>query len=118
MFLRWMLNSLIILALPYLLPGIQVGSFWTALLVALVLGILNALVRPILIIITLPITLLSLGLFIFILNALLIWFTSSIVKGFEVRSFGSAVLAALVLWLGSMITNGLVKGRPKNSAHH
>lgn len=111
MLLRWLINALIILSLPYLIPGIHVASFWTALLVALVLGILNALVRPILIILTLPITLVSLGLFIFVLNALLLWLTSTLVKGFEVKSFGAALLASIIMWIGSMVTNSIVKGR-------
>ncbi|MBI4092976.1 MAG: phage holin family protein [Candidatus Kerfeldbacteria bacterium] len=109
MLLRWILNSLIILALPYLISGITVRNFWTALIVALVFGILNALVKPILIILTLPVTILSLGLFVFILNAVLLWLTSTIVKGFEIRSFSAAVLAAVVLWVGSMLINALSK---------
>ncbi|MBI4426815.1 MAG: phage holin family protein [Candidatus Kerfeldbacteria bacterium] len=109
MLLRWLLNSLLILVLPYIVPGISVANFWTALLVALVFGILNALVKPILIILTLPVTILSLGLFVFILNAILLWFTSTIVKGFEIRNFSAAVLAALVLWVGSMLVNLLTK---------
>lgn len=111
MLIRWLLNSLIILALPYIVPGVTVANFWTALLVALVFGILNALVKPILVILTLPVTILSLGLFVFILNAGLLWFTSTIVKGFEIHSFSAAVLAALVLWVGSMLVNMLTGKR-------
>lgn len=112
MIARWILNALVILALPYLVPGIHVAGFWSALIVALVLGILNALVRPILVLLTLPITFLTLGLSVFLLNALLVWLTSSIVKGFEVDGFVPALLAALILWLGSMVTNTLIQHRP------
>jgi len=115
MLIRWFINTLIILALPYLIPGISVHSFWAALLTALVLGILNALVRPILIIMTLPITIVTLGLFLIILNAILVWFTSTIVKGFEVTGFLPALEAAIVIWFGSLLTNGLVKGKTKRS---
>ncbi|MBI4090249.1 MAG: phage holin family protein [Candidatus Kerfeldbacteria bacterium] len=111
MLLRLILNSLVILALPYLMAGITVRNFWTALLVALVFGVLNALVKPILVILTLPVTIITLGLFVFILNALLLWFTSTIVKGFEIRSFSTAILAAVILWIGSMLINGLTGKR-------
>lgn len=115
MLFRWVLNSLVILALPYLISGVTVKNFWTALVVALVFGILNALVKPILVILTLPVTVLTLGLFIFILNATLLWFTSTIVKGFEIRSFSTAILAAVVLWIGSMLVNMLTGKRRLNS---
>lgn len=115
MLLRWILNSLVILALPYLVSGITVRNFWTALLVALVFGILNALVKPILVILTLPVTIITLGLFVFVLNAALLWFTSTIVKGFEIRHFSTAILAAVILWIGSMLVNMLTGKRRLNS---
>ncbi len=108
--LRWALNALVVLAVPYIVPGVSVENFWAALLVALVLGVLNALVRPILVILTLPITILTLGLSILVLNGLLVWLASTVVKGFSVTGFLPALLAALVLWLGSVLTNALVKG--------
>lgn len=116
MLIRWFINTLIILALPYLIPGISVHSFWAALLTALVLGILNALVRPILVILTLPITIISLGLFLIVLNAILVWFTSTVVKGFEVTGFLPALEAAIVIWFGSLLTNGLIRGKKRQRA--
>jgi putative membrane protein len=114
MLFRWILNSLVILALPYLISGITVRNFWTALIVAMVFGILNALVKPILVILTLPVTILTLGLFVFVLNAALLWFTSTIVKGFEISSFSTALLAAVLLWIGSMLINLLTGKRRSN----
>lgn len=102
---RWLINALSVLLVAYVVPGIHVESFYTALLVAVVLGILNAVVRPILIILTLPITLVTLGLFTLVINAALFWLVSTWVKGFNVDSFGAAVLGALVLWVLSMLTN-------------
>jgi putative membrane protein len=78
-------------------------------LVVAALGILNALVRPILIFLTLPITLLTLGLFTLVINALLFWFVSTLVKGFHVSGFGAAFWGALVLWAFSWITNALLR---------
>lgn len=114
MIARWILNSLIILALPYLVPGINVGSFWSALIVALVLGIVNALIRPILIVLTLPITLLTLGFFILVINALLLLFVSTIVKGFDVSGFWPAFFGSIVIWAGSLLTNSLLHQDRKN----
>ena len=109
---RWLINALTVLLVAYVVPGIHVENFYTALIVALVLGILNAIVRPILIILTLPITLVTLGLFTLVINAALFWLVSTWVKGFNVDSFGAAVLGALVLWLLSLITNfGLKAGK-------
>ncbi len=96
-FIQWILSSLAIMISAYLLPGVHVSSFWAALVAALVIGILNVLIKPILIVLTLPINILTLGLFTFVINALLILLASSIVKGFEVQSFGWAFLFAIVL---------------------
>lgn len=103
-FLRWIVNALLIMIVAYLVPGFVVHSFYTALIVALVLGLTNAILRPILIILTLPVTVLTLGLFVFVINALLIMFVSSIVKGFEVNGFLPALIGALLL----TVLNGLV----------
>ena len=82
--------------LPYVLPAVQVSGFGTALLVALVLGLLNAIVRPILVVLTLPITVLTLGLFLFVINGLMFWLVARMFDGFTVTSFWWAVLAALI----------------------
>jgi len=107
--LRWFINALVILVLPYLIPGISVQNFYTALVVALFLGVLNALIRPILIVLTLPINILTLGLFVFVINALLVWFVSTFVKGFEVSGFLSAFIASLILSIISWLSNSLIR---------
>ncbi|MFA6588358.1 MAG: phage holin family protein [Patescibacteria group bacterium] len=107
--IRWFINALIVILVTYIVPGISVKSFYTALIVALILGILNAIIRPILVILTLPINLLTLGLFTLIINAVLFWLVSTIVKGFTVEGFGPAFLGALVLWLFSFLTNAVFK---------
>src|SRR5512135_2962634 len=94
--INWLITTAAILISAYLLPGIAIRSIGAALITALVLGLINAIVRPILVILTFPITVVTLGLFIFVLNALLVLLTSAIVPGFEVRSFGWALLFSLV----------------------
>ncbi|WP_273874062.1 phage holin family protein, partial [Serratia ureilytica] len=80
----------------YLLKGIHVAGFTSALIAALVLGLVNTLIRPILVILTLPVTILTLGLFIFIINALLFMFVGNVLSGFQVASFGSALLGSVL----------------------
>lgn len=106
---RWLLNAIALLVVANVVPGFGVDTFYTALIAALVLGLVNALIRPILLILTLPINILTLGLFTFVLNALMIWFASTIVKGFDVQGFVPAFLAGLLLWVVSMGTNWLIK---------
>lgn len=105
--LRWILNALALLLVTRVVPGVAIDDFYSALVVALVLGIVNALVRPVLVFLTLPINLLTLGLFTLVINALLFWFVSTLVKGFEVAGFAAAFWGALVLWAVSWITNSL-----------
>ena len=102
--LIWMCNALALLAVAYLLPGINVDGFTSALIAALVLGLINALIRPLLILLTLPITVLTLGLFILIINGLLFWFAGSVLRGFEVSGFWVGVMGAL---LYSIISSAL-----------
>lgn len=94
--LIWILNAVALLIVAYILPGITVASFGSALIAALVLGLLNMLVKPVLVLLTLPITIVTLGLFLLVLNALLFWFAGSILKGFQVDGFGWALLGALI----------------------
>ena len=107
--LRLIINALIIIGIAYLVPGISVSSFYTAMLVAIILGVINAIIRPVIILLTLPVNILSLGLFTLIINALLFWFTSTIVKGFQVEGFLPAFWGAFILWLVSWLTNGFIK---------
>ncbi len=107
--LRWLLSALTLLLVAYLVPGFIVANIYAALIAALILGFVNAIIRPILLLLTLPITLLSLGLFTFVINALMLWIVSTIVKGFDIESFGTALLAAVILWLVGFVTNALLE---------
>ena len=92
----WIINALALLALPYLMQSVQVDNIGTALVAALVLGLVNTLIRPLLVLLTLPVTLLTLGLFIFVINGVLFWLVAQLVGGFHVAGFWSAVGAALL----------------------
>jgi len=109
----WLINALALLALPYLVPSVQVESFYTALIAALLLGLVNSLVRPLLVLLTLPVTVVTLGLFVFVINALLFWFVASFVKGFSVAGFWSAFFGAIVYALVSWAASTLVFGPPR-----
>ncbi|OVZ55441.1 hypothetical protein CDO44_24855 [Pigmentiphaga sp. NML080357] len=106
--LVWLLNAVALLVVAYLLPGITVASFGSALIAALVLGLLNSLVKPVLVLLTLPITIVTLGLFLIVLNALLFWFAGSILKGFQVNGFWWAVIGALLYSLISGLLSAIV----------
>jgi putative membrane protein len=103
--IRWLLSSLSVVAAAYLLPGIHVANFLTAVIVSLVLGILNAVVKPLLVLLTLPITILTMGFFTFIINALLILLTSIIVHGFVVDGFLWALAFSVILSLTTLFTS-------------
>ena len=94
--LLWGLNALALLTVANFVPGIHVDSFGSALIAAFLLGLVNALIRPVLIVLTLPVTVLTLGLFIFVINGLLFWFVGSVLRGFVVDSFWYGVLGALL----------------------
>lgn len=100
---NWLLSALTIYLISQYVPGFKVDTFQTALIVAVVLGIFNAIIKPILIILTLPINILTLGLFTFVINALLIMATDYFVVGFTVTSFTPALIAAIVLWLINVV---------------
>lgn len=108
--LRWLISAGAVFLLPHLFASIEVKSFYTALLVAVVLGLLNAVVRPVLILLTLPVTLLTLGLFIFVINGLLFWFVSSFVAGFHVDGFWAALWGSVLYSLITFVLNALVFG--------
>jgi len=109
--LVWVINAVALLALPYVFSGIHVASFTNAMVAALVLGLINALIRPILILLTLPATILTLGLFIFVINGLLFWFVGSLDLGFTVDGFWTAVLGAVVYSVISWVLSALLPGR-------
>lgn len=94
-----LVNTIAVLVTGYILPGIHIATFWTALAVAIVLGIVNAILRPIIFILTLPINILTLGLFSFVIMGLMVYIVSAIVPGFKVDNFGWAILFALIVAL-------------------
>jgi putative membrane protein len=105
--LRWLISALALLALPYVISGIELKSFYVALIAAVLLGLVNAVIRPILILLTLPVTILTLGLFILVINALLFWFVGSFVEGFHVSGFWAgffgAILYSLITWAANAL---------------
>lgn len=104
----WLVNAAALFLLKYVFPWVTVDSFTAALIAALVLGLINALIRPILILLTLPVTLLTLGLFIFVINGLLFWWVGSFIDGFHVGGFWSGVFGAIVYSLISWLLASLV----------
>ena len=106
--LTWLINAAALLALPYLLHSVTVTSLGAALIAALVLGLVNTLIRPVLVILTLPVTVLSLGLFILVINAVLFWAVAHLVDGFQVAGFGSAFIAAIVYSIISWALSALL----------
>ena len=115
--LRWIISALALLALPYVVSGIELKSFYVALIAAVVLGLVNAVIRPVLILLTLPVTVLTLGLFILVINALLFWFVGSFVEGFHVGGFWAgffgAILYSLITWAANAL---LFDPHPPSSA--
>ncbi len=109
--LLWFLNALALLAVTYLLPSIQVSGLGAALLAALVLGFFNTLVRPVLTILTLPITVITLGIFYLVLNGLLFWLASAFIPGFEVHGFGSAVVGAILYGVIAWVLSALIPNK-------
>lgn len=111
--IRWFVNALALMLVAYLYSGVQVTGIIHALLAALVLGLVNAVIRPILVILTLPVTLLTLGLFIFVINALLFWLVAEIVKGFTVTSFTAALVGSLMYSVITILTSWLISSPKK-----
>lgn len=105
--LRWIISTITLLLVARVLDGFEFTSFYSALITALILGFVNALIRPILVLLTLPITLITFGLFLFVVNALMLWFVASIVKGFSIDTFQTALIAALIIWAINFIADWL-----------
>ena len=110
---RWIVNAAALLLVAYLYPGVAVESFLAAAIAALVLGLVNALVRPLLVVLTLPVTLLTLGLFLFVINALLFWLVAEIVPGFRVTGFVAALVGSILYSLITLVTSWLLFPRKK-----
>lgn len=111
--LVWLLNAVALLIVAQLLPGIELRSFGTALLAAVLLGLINAVLRPLLILLTLPVTLLTLGLFIVVINGSLFWFGGSLIDGFIVSGFWPGLFGALLYSLITWVFNSTLAGRGK-----
>ena len=110
---HWLLNSIALMGVAYLMPSIDVSSFWSALVAALLLGLVNTIIRPILILLTLPATVLTLGLFIFVINGLLFWMVGSFVQGFVVAGFWAGVIGAIVYSIISWLLAALLLAGPR-----
>ena len=113
--LRWLLNTLALFVVAYIVPNFYYRDWIALAIAALVLGLLNAIVRPILVLITLPLTIITLGLFLFVLNAIMLEITAAIVPGFDVDGFGWALVGAVVLSLVSLVTNRIGTSAPKRA---
>lgn len=105
------INAFSVLIAAYIIPGVRVDSFWTAVLVTIVLGIMNAVVKPILVILTLPITILTLGLFYFVLNLIILFLVDALISGFTLGGVVPAILFAIALSIIGSITNNLAAGK-------
>ena len=110
-FIRWLILTIAIIVTSYLLDGIQVSGFFSAFFAAAILGILNAFFRPFLLIITLPINILTLGFFTFVINAILLMMASGVIPGFEVAGFWSAVFGSLFISLISWFITSFINGK-------
>jgi putative membrane protein len=108
--IRWLITTMAVLLVPYLISGVQVKGLGSALIAAAILGIMNALVRPVLILLTLPLTIVTLGFFILIINALLFELAGAIVPGLHVESFWSAFWASMIVSIVSWFMNSVVAG--------
>ena len=106
--LVWLINAVALMAVAYLVPGIAVSDFVTALIAALVLGLVNTVIRPILVLLTLPATLLTLGLFIFVINGFLFWLVGSFIAGFAVSGFWPGLFGAIAYSIVSWLLSALL----------
>lgn len=106
---KWLLSAVALLAVAHLVSGVVVSSFASALVAALVIGLFNAILRPVLIVLTLPVTVLTLGLFLFVINALMFYWAASLLDGFQVQRFSDALLGSLVYTVLGMVINSALE---------
>lgn len=112
---KWLLSAAALLLVAHVYTGVEVKSFTAALIAAFVIGLFNTIVRPVLVVLTLPVTVITLGLFLFIINALMFWAAASVLDGFHVRGFTAALLGSLIYSvLGIVIESALERLLPKN----
>lgn len=111
--LRWLLSAAALLAVTYLYSGVEVSSFTSALIAAAVIGLLNMIVRPVLVVLTLPVTIVTFGLFLFVINALMFWAASGLLGGFVVKGFVAALIGSLIYSLLRLIIEAALGGFTK-----
>jgi putative membrane protein len=107
--LKWLLAACALLLLAYIYPGVQVQSYGSALLAAAVIGLFNVMLRPVLVILTLPVTVVTLGLFLFVINALLFWAAASVLDGFGVNGFWAALLGSVIYSVLMLVVDAALK---------
>jgi putative membrane protein len=107
--LKWLLAACALLLVAYLYPGVQIQSFTSALIAAAVIGLFNIFLRPLLVILTLPVTVITLGLFLFVINALLFWAAASVLDGFGVNGFLAALLGSLIYSVLMLVVDAALK---------
>jgi putative membrane protein len=107
--LRWLLLAAALLLVARVYSGVAVSSFGSALIAALVLGLFNALLRPLLVLLTLPVTIVTLGLFLFVINALMFYFAASVLDGFQVNGFGAALIGSLLYSLCGLVIDAAME---------
>lgn len=107
---RWLLLAAALLFVAYVYPGVTVASFGAAMVAAFVIGLLNTLVRPILVVLTLPVTLITLGLFLFVINAAMFWAAARVLEGFGVAGFGAALIGSLIYSVCGLVIDAAVEG--------
>ncbi|MFM9878893.1 MAG: phage holin family protein [Burkholderiaceae bacterium] len=106
---QWLLSAVALLAVAHLYSGVQVSSFTAALIAALVIGLLNAVLRPLLVVLTLPVTVVTLGLFLFVINALMFWAASGLLGGFQVSGFVAALIGSLIYSVLGMLIDAALQ---------
>ena len=108
--LKWLLSAAALLAVAYIYSsGVSVASFGAAMVAALVIGLLNMLVRPVLVVLTIPVTILTLGLFLFVINALMFWAASGLMNGFQVNGFGAALIGSLLYSALGLVIDAILR---------
>ena len=107
--LKWLLSAAALLGVAYIYGGVSVAGFSTAMWAALVIGLLNMLVRPVLVVLTIPVTILTLGLFLFVINALMFWAASGVLSGFHVNGFWAALIGSLIYSALGVVIDAVVK---------
>lgn len=113
--IRLIINAVAFYLIATYLPGFHVDSFGAALIAALIFGVINAIIRPIVLLVTLPLTLVTLGLFIVIINALMFWLTAAIAPGFKVDGFGAALLGAIIMMVVSFVVSHVFKAEERRT---